>query len=110
MFELPEELGQLNGYTFGPREYTLSHSLLTLHAVSPKNASIKFSVFFDDVHYIQMPASWKGSFEIGSDLEREELARKCKFSLQDNVQLYKSNDNLVLILGRFAGIKPRDRL
>ncbi len=108
MAELIERLQNLNGYRFTLQRYKINHSELLLSAIRPDDTSFRFNIGFANVHYIQMPISWIGSFVIGSDSEREEIINRIGLHIGgfgSAVELFKSLQNEVLILGALMLIK-----
>ena len=111
MTELIRGLQSLKRYRFSIREYKLNHSELVLSAINPEDTSLRFTVRFADVYYIQLPTSWIGSFEIGSDSEREEIMSKIgspKRGIASAVKLFKSLQSEILILGALMLMEPTD--
>lgn len=108
---LIENLQGLKNYRFSLREYKINHSELVLSAVNPDNASFRFNIGFADVYYIQLPTSWIGSFEIGSDSEREEIMSRIGLPIRgiaSAVKLFKSLQSEILILGALMLMEPTD--
>lgn len=106
---LIESLQRLKNYRFSLREYKINHSELVLSAINPDNVSFRFNIGFADVYYIQLPTSWIGSFEIGSDKEREEIIYKTSLPIggfDSNIKLYKSLQGEVRILGVLMRVEP----
>ena len=111
MTKLIESLQTLKNYRFSLQRYKINHSELELSAVNPNDTSLRFTIGFMDVYYIQLPISWIGSFKVGSDSEREAIIHKTGLSIggfSSGVKLFKSLDGEVLILGALGLIKPRD--
>ena len=111
MTQLIESLRSLKTYRFTLRRYKINHSELALSAINPDATRLRYMVGFANVHYIQLPVSWVGSFVTGSDTETEEIINKAGLSISGSssgFKLYKSLEGEVLILGALMLIKPGD--
>jgi hypothetical protein len=107
-----EELTALTGYRFRLWEYHVSHSVLTIRGTGLHAPRKNVHLHFAEVYYVQLPTTWEGDFELGSDAEFSDIAGRAGLKGPYEVHmatlsLFKSGagNNAVYILGTLISLE-----